>query len=120
MQSSLFIKYGGFSAIHDLIDNFYEKLLDSEIVGPYFENSDMEALINHQTTFISSLLGGPSSYTDEHLKSVHSHLNLNEEVWNEVIHLLSLALFEFGIETLDSNMLINTLSSKKGLFLCHQ
>jgi len=120
LQSSLFVKYGGFSSIHDLIDSFYEKLLDSEVVGSYFENSDMEALINHQTSFISSLLGGPASYTDQHLKSVHSHLNLDSEVWNEVINLLSLALFEFGMETVDSKMLINKLSGKKGLFLCSQ
>ncbi len=120
MQSSLFVKYGGFSSIHDLIDNFYEKLLYSEVIGPYFENSNMEALIDHQTRFISSLLGGPASYTDQHLKSVHSHLNLNEDVWNEVVNLLSLALFEFGMETIDSNMLIKTLSKKKGLFLSSQ
>ena len=120
MQSSLFVKYGGFHAIHDLIDSFYEKLLDSELVGSYFESSNMEALINHQTSFISSLLGGPASYTDQHLKSVHSHLNLDSEVWDEVINLLSLALVEFGMETVDSNMLISTLSGKKGLFLCRQ
>ncbi len=118
MQSSLFVKYGGFSSIHELIENFYEKLLDSQIVGSYFESSNMEALMDHQTRFISSLLGGPSSYTDEHLKYAHSNLNINEDAWNEVINLLRLALFEFGMETVDSNMLINTLSSKKGLFLC--
>lgn len=120
MQSSLFIKYGGFSSIHGLIDNFYEKLLDSKVVGFYFENSDMETLINHQTNFISSLLGGPASYTDQHLKSVHQHLNISEDVWNEVVSLLSLTLIEFGMEEADITMLIDALSEKKGLFLCSQ
>lgn len=116
MHSSLFIKYGGFTSIHGLIENFYEKMLDSELVASYFEHSNMEALIDHQTNFISSLLGGPVSFSDQHLESVHSHLNIKEEVWIEVITLLDLALLEFGMEKPDSDMLINSLTDKKGLF----
>ena len=51
MHSSLFIKYGGFSSIHDLIEIFYEKLLDSKVVGSYFENSNM---LSHDWLIISS------------------------------------------------------------------
>ena len=116
MDSSLFVKYGGFSSIHGLVESFYDKMLDSELVSSYFENSNMESLIDHQTSFISSLLGGPVSFTDEHLKSVHSHLNINEEVWNEVVALLDLALLEFGMEKADSTILLNTLLEKKRLF----
>ncbi|ALO34537.1 hypothetical protein CMT41_07270 [Colwellia sp. MT41] len=116
MHSSLFVKYGGFASIHNLIENFYEKMLDSVLVGVYFEHSNMETLIDHQTRFITSLLGGPTSFTDLHLKSVHQHLNINEEVWNEVITLLKLSLLEFGMERIDAEMIINTLSNKKRLF----
>jgi len=116
VHSSLFVKYGGFSSIHNLIENFYEKMLDSELIGSYFEKSNMEALIDHQTRFISSLLGGPVSFTDHHLESVHRHLNIQEDVWNEVITLLKVSLLEFGMEQDDSAMIINKLSNKKRLF----
>ena len=91
-------------------------MLDSGVVGLYFENSNMETLIDHQPNFISAVLGGPVSFTDQHLASVHSHLNIKDEVWNEVITLLDLALLEFGMDKADSEMLINTLSNKKRLF----
>lgn len=120
MHSSLFIKYGGFSSIHNLIENFYEKLLDSKVVGSYFENSNMATLIEHQSHFISSLLGGPISYTDEHLQAVHCHLNIKEDVWHEVMTLLELALVEFEMERVDLEMILNKLSAKKGMFLCSQ
>jgi hemoglobin len=120
VHSSLFVKYGGFSSIHSLVENFYDKLLSSKAVGEYFKASDMETLITHQNRFLSSLLGGPVSFSDQHLKSVHHHLNINEEDWNEVTTLLELALVEFGMEKADSDMLIKKLSDKKGLFLCSQ
>lgn len=116
MHSSLFVKYGGFSSIHCLVENFYEKMLDSVLVGAYFENSNMEDLINHQSRFITSLLGGPISFTDQHLASVHKHLNIDEDVWLEVITLLRQALLEFGMEQADSDMIINTFSNKKRFF----
>jgi len=117
MHSSLFIKYGGFASIHDLIENFYDKLLDSKIVGSNFENTNIETLIDHQTSFISSLLGGPVSFTDQHLASVHSQFTIQEPEWHEVITLLRLSLVEFGMEPADCELVINKLLAKKGLFL---
>ncbi len=32
----------------------------------------MPKLIDHQTRFISFLMGGPASYTDEHIAHVHA------------------------------------------------
>jgi len=117
MHSSLFIKYGGFTSIHALIENFYDKLVDSAIVGPHFENTNIETLIEHQTSFISSLLGGPTSFSDQHLASVHSNLAIKEQEWCEVITLLELSLVEFGMEQADADVIINKLVAKKGIFL---
>ena len=88
MQTSLYIKYGGYASIHQLIEIFYDKVLASEIVGSYFKNSDMETLIEHQTNFICALLGGPASFTDQHLRSVHRHENIKEDAWNEIISII--------------------------------
>ena len=59
MESSLFIKYGGFSRIYKVIEKFYDNILKSETLNAHFKHTNMERLIHHQTSFISSLMGGP-------------------------------------------------------------
>ena len=120
MQASLYAKYGGFSKIHNLIENFYEKILLSENLGVYFLNVDMEPMIKHQTSFVSSLMGGPASFNDEQLKLVHHSLNITQNEWEEVIVILVQVLNDFGVEKADSDSLIRKLEDKKGLFICPQ
>ena len=57
-MGSLFEKYGGVLAVHDIVSAFYDRVLDDDALADYFINSDMEALVKHQTNFISSLMGG--------------------------------------------------------------
>jgi hypothetical protein len=79
MRQSLFERYGGFAKISKSVMSFYDKLLSSPMLSPYFAKTDMKRLIDHQTKFVSSLMGGPASYTSEHLERVHAHLNITEE-----------------------------------------
>jgi len=65
MSVSLFDKYGGFANISKLVFAFYEKAIESDVIGPYFDDVEMRALIDHQTKFIASVMGGPASYSDE-------------------------------------------------------
>lgn len=62
MAQSLFEKYGGFAQISKVVMVFYDKVLDPDLVGPFFDNIDMRRQIDHQTQFIASVMGGPASY----------------------------------------------------------
>ncbi|MFC4273042.1 group 1 truncated hemoglobin [Sneathiella chungangensis] len=88
-KQSLFEKYGGFSTVSKIVLDFYDVLLDSDDVGPFFDDIDMARLIDHQTKFIASLLGGPASYTDEQLHRLHERLNLENSHFDEVVETLS-------------------------------
>lgn len=61
---------------------------ESDILGPYFDDVDMPQLIDHQTKFFASLMGGPASYSDETLQRVHARLHITEEVFDEMAQLL--------------------------------
>jgi hypothetical protein len=63
----MFERYGGFAKISKIVSDFYGRVLDSPIMGPYFEESDMKRLIDHQTKFIASIMGGPASHPQEWL-----------------------------------------------------
>ena len=69
---TLFEKYGGFSTLSKVVMSFYDKVLDSDQVGDYFEDVDMKKQIDHQTKFIASIMGGPASFTDDMLRRVHA------------------------------------------------
>ena len=99
---TLFEKYGGFAAVSKIVLNFYDTLLDSDEVGPFFDDVDMAKLIDHQTKFIASLLGGPASYTDEQLQRLHARLNLENRHFDEVKETLSRTLLAHGFSEQDN------------------
>ena len=56
---SLFEKYGGFETVSKVVSELYDELERNDITAPYFENSDIRALMDHQVKFLSQVLGGP-------------------------------------------------------------
>lgn len=98
MTKSVYEKYGGFSTISKIVMNLYDRLLDDEEVGPFFDNVDMKRLIDHQTKFVSSLLGGPASYTDEQIEKLHAHLAIGAAHFDTLKRLLGETLADHGIE----------------------
>ena len=101
MSQSLFQKYGGFAKMSRVVLTFYDKALDSDQIGEFFEDIDMKRLVDHQTKFISSLLGGPASFADERLKHLHSKLDISDQDLDEMAKLLAEALDEHGFEPAD-------------------
>ena len=84
MNITLYDKYGGFSKVNHIVMAFYDVLLDSDEIGPYFDNVDMKRQIDHQTKFIAFLLGGPAHFEDDHLERVHEGLNITNAHFDEL------------------------------------
>ena len=101
MDQNLFEKYGGFSTISRIVMRFYDQALDSDILADYFEDIEMERLIDHQTKFVASLMGGPASYTDDMLKQLHAHLDINDEAFDAMATLFRVTLEEAGLDAED-------------------
>ena len=81
----MFERYGGFAKINRIVMSFYEKMTTSPITKGYFEKTNMRRLIDHQTKFIASMMGGPASYTNEHLERVHARLGITETAFMETV-----------------------------------
>ena len=84
MKTSLFEQVGGFAQVRLIISDFYDRILDSENLRPYFEHVDVRRMIDHQTKFVSALMGGPVSFTNEHLTRAHHHLGITPEEYEEM------------------------------------
>ena len=74
--------------MRQVVSSFYDKALESSIIAHHFEDIEMPKLIDHQTRFISFLMGGPASYTDEHIEHVHTRLGITLAEFDEMIELL--------------------------------
>jgi hemoglobin len=98
---TMFERYGGFAKVSRVVSSFYDRVLDSPLVSPYFTGIDMRRQIDHQTKFIASLMGGPASYTREHLERVHARLAITDEAFDELTQLLRETLEDFDFDESD-------------------
>jgi hemoglobin len=94
---SLFVRCGGFAKVSRMVLAFYEKVCESELLAPYFEAVDMRGLVDHQTKFVASLMGGPASYGDETLRRVHARLGISDAAFDEMSALLQETFEDFDL-----------------------
>ena len=113
MSQSFFQKYGGFAKVSRVVLMFYDKVLDSDQIGDFFEEIDMSRLVDHQTKFISSLLGGPVAYTDERLKQLHADIDISNQDFDEMAKLLGEALDDNGFEPDDRDAVIREIEARR-------
>ena len=101
MSQSIFERHGGFAKVSRIVMSFYDLVLDSPVISPYFANTDMKRLIDHQTKFIAYLMGGPASFSDEHLERVHRHMEIDRRAFDEMVALLTETLEDFDFDAAD-------------------
>ncbi len=105
MKTSLFERVGGFAKVRLIVSEFYDRILDSEQLRPYFEEIDMRRLVDHQTKCVSALMGGPASYSNEHLARAHAHLRISPEEYDEMGEIFRETLEDFEVPEVDVDRL---------------
>lgn len=116
-KQSVFDKYGGFSKVSRVVLTFYDTLLDSDEIGPFFDDIDMSKMVDHQTKFIASVLGGPASYTDKQLHNLHVHLDITDAHFDELKVVLADALRNHGFETGDIDAVSQEFEKRRALIV---
>ena len=113
MAQTMFERYGGFANVSKVVMAFYDRALDSDTVGVYFEDTDLKALIDHQTQFIAQVMGGPEVYTNEVLQGVHARLGITEAAFDEMTSILGETLQDFEFDRSDIDQIIKDLRSRR-------
>ncbi|WP_299723838.1 group 1 truncated hemoglobin [uncultured Tateyamaria sp.] len=116
-ERTLYEKYGGFSQVSKIVLSFYDTLLDNDEVGPFFDDVDMSRIVDHQTKFIASLLGGPASYSDNQLRQLHSHLSITDAHFDELEAVLSGALQNHGMTDEDVEAVVAEFGKRRPLIV---
>ena len=87
------------------------------MISHHFERVDVKRLLDHQARFISSVTGGPASYTDEHLRRVHAWLGITAAEFREMLALLTETLEDFDFERADIDYVAGELRRRQGVIV---
>lgn len=120
MTQTLYERYGGFAAVSRLVMAFYDNILDSDKLADYFDDVDMRRLIDHQTKFIASVMGGPASYSNEVLRNVHRSLNIDHSSFDELVSVLRKTLSEFKVEIDDIETIVEAIEERRFVIVSEQ
>lgn len=113
----MFERHGGFATVSKIVMEFYEKVLDSDVMAEFFEDVDMRRLVDHQTQFISQIMGGPAVYTDEMLRDLHARLSIHDEAFDEMTVLLRETLEDFEFDQPDVDEVMQEVTGRRDLIV---
>ena len=73
----------------------------------------MPKLIDHQTKFIASLMGGPASFTDAHITGAHRGMNITDQHFDRLKEIVGGTLDEFGVEPADADEVLAGIEARR-------
>lgn len=117
MSETPYEKYGGFSTVSRIVMRLYDRLLDDDDVGPFFDDVDMPRLIDHQTKFVSALMGGPASFSDAHIANAHRGMTIEDLHFDRLKELIAETLDEFSVEPEDAKAVLAAFEERRGLLV---
>jgi hemoglobin len=115
VTQTIFERYGGFATVRKVVSTFYDYVLDDEVMAPYFTGVDMRRQIDHQSKFISAVMGGPGSYTDDHLQRVHARLGIDHEAFKVMAGLLREAMEDHDMAPGDVDQVMHEIAIREHL-----
>lgn len=97
---SLYEQLGGAPAIQAATEIFYRKVLQDDVLAPFFDDIDMDKQIAKQAAFLTMVTGGPNQYTGRDMRSAHARLverGIGDQHVDLVIKHLGDTLSELGV-----------------------
>lgn len=91
-------RVGGGKAVKEVVDRFYELILDDEELVGFFHDTDMGQLKRHQVLLISQVLGGPASYEGRDLQQAHAGMEISRQDYLKVVGYLVQSMGEAGVD----------------------
>jgi hemoglobin len=112
-SDTMFERYGGLPFVTRFVLGFYDRVLASAELAPLFAGTDMQRLVEHQAKFISSVMGGPASYSNATIREAHSHLDIDDRAFDEMIGLLRAMLEDCKVAEADLEAIMADLNAHR-------
>jgi len=115
MIDTIFDRCGGYVRVAQIVLAFYDRVLQSQRLRKIFIDTDMRRLVDHQAKFMSAIMGGPKSYTDEEISAVHRSLPIDDLMFDEMARLLRMTLSDFRLDEEDLRFVLVEFQSRRPL-----
>jgi len=110
-NETLYDRLGQREGISTVVDDFYDRLVADEDVGPFFEDADVERLRQTQTDFLCEAAGGPETYDAAPVREAHLHVPFTEEHIERAIEHLSHSLDAFDVPEDDAAKVVQAVAA---------
>lgn len=110
-QETLYNRLGQREGIRTVVDEFYDRLLADEKLGPLFEDADVDRLRETQTDFLCEKAGGPETYDAAPVREAHLDVPFTPELIQRSIDLLYESLGEFDVPDEEADAVVQTIAA---------
>jgi hemoglobin len=69
--ATVYDKIGGYGALEVIVEDFYCRVLDDDLLSNFFAGSDMKRLKDKQAEFLAATFGRPGSYSGLSMRQAH-------------------------------------------------
>lgn len=73
---TLYDRIGGSEAVAEMLDDFYECVLNDSELRPFFEGVGVQRLKSMQAQFFAAALDGPIEYSGAELSQIHQGMGI--------------------------------------------
>jgi hemoglobin len=109
-DAPLYERLGEQEGIRAVVDDFYDRLLDDEQLGPFFEGADMELLRRTQTDFLCEAAGGPETYDAAPVREAHLDVPFEPDHIERAVGLLYESLAAFDVPEDDADVVVGAIA----------
>ena len=120
MIDKLYETIGGNRTIWAATESFYRRVLEDEILRPFFANVDMAHLQSGQSMFVSMLLGGRMVYTGKEISAAHADVRMQgitDVHFDAFLGHFREALDEVGVKPDEAAKVLELLEEKRSAVL---
>jgi hemoglobin len=110
-ETTLYDRLGGHDGIRAVVDDFYDRLVADEELGPFFEDADMERLRKTQTDFLCEAAGGPETYDAAPVREAHLHVPFTPDHIQRAVELLYESLDAFDVPEEDAEAVVEAVAA---------
>ena len=115
MTVVLFDKYGGVPAVTRIVRDFHERLMRRPNLRRYFEEMEMDKVIQHHIAYVSYALGKPNQdFTMKKMHDQHMQASVTKASYNQIMEIFFSTLEEEGVTPEDIELVEETLKEVRG------
>lgn len=107
---TLYDRLGGHDGIRAVVDEFYDRLVADDELGPFFADADMETLRRTQTDFLCEAAGGPETYDAAPVRDAHLHVPFTPAHIQRALELLDESLESFDVPSDDAEAVVQAVA----------